>query len=278
MDAARTAKRLGADEALIIYRRDREHMPAHDFEAVEALDEGVEMHWLRTIRQIDESMFKVEVMELDEDGYPQPTGRFEQLEVDTLIMALGQDVDTDFLQTVPGLEFKKDGTVLVGPDMMTGYPGLFAGGDMVPSERTITVAVGHGKKASRYIDAYLKGTSYIPAPKHEIATSELLNLWYDTDAAQREQAHIPVGQRQTTFDEVIGGLDEESARYEAQRCLSCGNCFECDACLGCCPEDAVIKLGVGKRYRFDYDLCTGCRICAEQCPCAAIEMVAEPIT
>ena len=276
MDAARTAKRLGADEALIIYRRDREHMPAHDFEAVEALDEGVEMHWLRTIRQIDESMFKVEVMELDEAGYPQPTGRFEQLEVDTLIMALGQDVDTDFLQTVPGLEFKKDGTVLVGPDMMTGYPGLFAGGDMVPSERTITVAVGHGKKASRYIDAYLKGTSYIPAPKHEIATSELLNLWYDTDAAQREQAHIPVSQRQTTFDEVIGGLDEESARYEAQRCLSCGNCFECDACLGCCPDDAVIKLGVGKRYRFDYDLCTGCRICAEQCPCAAIEMVAEP--
>lgn len=277
MDAARTAKRLGADEALIIYRRDREHMPAHDFEATEAMEEGVEMHWLRTIREIDESTYKVEVMELDESGYPQPTGRFEELEVDTLIMALGQDVDTAFLESVPDLEFKKDGTVLVGPDMMTGHPGLFAGGDMVPSERTVTVAVGHGKKASRYIDAYLRGTRYVPVPKHSLAAFELLQLWYDTDAAQRQQAHIEVERRTSTFDEVVGGLDEPAARYEAKRCLSCGNCFECDACLGSCPEDAVIKLGVGRRYRFDYDLCTGCRICAEQCPCAAIEMQPEPV-
>jgi NADPH-dependent glutamate synthase beta subunit-like oxidoreductase len=250
-------------------------MPAHDFEAVEAMEEGVEMHWLRTIRDIDDTTTRVEVMELDESGYPQPTGRYEELEVDTFIMALGQDVDTGFLNSVEGLDFKKDGTVVVGPDMMTGHDGLFAGGDMVPSERTITVAVGHGKKASRHIDAWLRGTTYAPAPKHEIATSELLSLWYETDAAQREQEHISVERRRSTFDEVIAGFDETSARYEAKRCLSCGNCFECDACLGSCPEDAVIKLGVGKRYRFDYDLCTGCRICAEQCPCAAIEMIPE---
>ena len=125
MDAARTAKRLGAEEALIIYRRTREQMPAHDFEAVEAMEEGIEMHWLRTIKEIDETTYKVEVMELDDSGYPQPTGRFEDLEVDTLIMALGQDVDTGFLQGVPGLEFQKDGVVQVGPDMMTGRVGLF---------------------------------------------------------------------------------------------------------------------------------------------------------
>jgi Pyruvate/2-oxoacid:ferredoxin oxidoreductase delta subunit len=176
---------------------------------------------------------------------------------------------------VPDLVFKKDGTVEVDQNMMTGHTGLFAGGDMVPSERTVTVAMGHGKKAARNIDGFLRADPYVPGEKHELASSDLINLWYDTDAGQREQDHIDVELRQTTFDEVIGGLDQEQARFEARRCMSCGNCFECDACLGSCPEDAVIKLGVGKRYRFDYDLCTGCRICAEQCPCAAIEMIPE---
>ncbi|HSM30996.1 MAG TPA: 4Fe-4S binding protein, partial [Woeseiaceae bacterium] len=62
----------------------------------------------------------------------------------------------------------------------------------------------------------------------------------------------------------------------SQRCLSCGNCFECDGCYGACPEGAVIKLGPGRRYRFDYALCTGCAVCYEQCPCHAIEMIDEP--
>ena len=74
---------------------------------------------------------------------------------------------------------------------------------------------------------------------------------------------------------MVGGLSAEEAVYESGRCLSCGNCFECDGCLGACPEDAVIKLGVGSRYRFDYDRCTGCGACFEQCPVHAIEMVSE---
>jgi Pyruvate/2-oxoacid:ferredoxin oxidoreductase delta subunit len=77
------------------------------------------------------------------------------------------------------------------------------------------------------------------------------------------------------FREVLGGLSEAAARFEAQRCLSCGNCFECDGCYGACPEDAVIKLGKGNRYRFDLTKCTGCAVCFEQCPCHAIEMVPE---
>ena len=156
MDAARTAKRLGADEALIIYRRTREQMPAHDFEADEAIEEGIRIHWLRTIKQIDGTTFTVERMKLDEKGFPQPTGEFETLEADSLILALGQDTDTGFVKNIPGIEFKRDGTVIVGPDMQTGCPGVFAGGDMVPFDRTVTTAVGHGKKAARSIDAWLR--------------------------------------------------------------------------------------------------------------------------
>ncbi|MBT6095692.1 MAG: NAD(P)-binding protein, partial [Rhodospirillaceae bacterium] len=160
MDVARTAKRLGVDSSMIVYRRSRDEMPAHDFEATEAEEEGVMIHWLRTIKQIDETTFTVEKMEIDVNGRPQPTGEFEEIEADTLILALGQDVDTSFLDETLGVEVAKDGVVSVNAQMMTGRDGLFAGGDMVPSERTVTVAVGHGKKAARHIDAWLKGESY----------------------------------------------------------------------------------------------------------------------
>ena len=276
MDAARVAKRLGAEEALIIYRRDRAHMPAHDFEAEEALEEGVKIHWLRTIKQIDQSTFTVEVMEIDDAGRPRPTGRYETLEADALILALGQETDSSFLRKVSGVGFKPDGTVIVDDNMMTGHPGLFAGGDMVPAERTVTIAVGHGKKAARCIDAYLHGTTYQKPPRHPVVGFERLHVWYFTEAPQREQPELEPDKRATTFDEVVRGLSEPEAVYEAKRCLSCGNCYECDGCYAACPEDAIIKLGPGKRYRFDYDLCTGCAVCYEQCPCHAIEMIPEP--
>jgi formate dehydrogenase beta subunit len=277
MDAARVAKRLGADEALIIYRRDREHMPAHAFEADEAIEEGVKIHWLRTIKEIDQTRFTVEVMEVDANGRPQPTGQFETLEADSLILALGQDVDTGFLQRAPGIEFKKDGTVIVDERMMTGHTGIFAGGDMVPSERTVTVAVGHGKKAARHIDAWLRGAAYHKEPKHEIASFDKLHLWYFTDAEQRPQDQLDRSKRTSGFEEVVQGLKKKEALFEAKRCLSCGNCFECDGCFGACPERAVIKLGKGRGYRYDYDLCTGCAVCYEQCPCHAIDMISESL-
>jgi len=275
MDAARVARRLGADEALIVYRRTRAQMPAHVEEAEDAEREGVRINWLRTITAFDGPALTVEVMELDESGYPRPTGRFETLAADTVILALGQQTDTAFLREVPGVEFESDGTVLVSSSLMTGSPGVFAGGDMVPSERTVTVGVGHGKKAARHIDAYLRGAVAASPPKHELATFDSLHLWYFGDAARRQQPELAPGERVADFGEVVGGLSVEEATYEARRCLSCGNCFECDGCLGACPEVAVIKLGVGHRYKFDYDRCTGCGACFEQCPVHAIEMVPE---
>ncbi len=156
MDAARVARRMGADEALIVYRRTREQMPAHLDEAEDAEREGVRIHWLRTISTFDGPELQVELMELDESGYPQPTGRFETLAADTVILALGQESDTAFLRQVPGVEIARDGSVQVSASLQTGSPGVFAGGDMVPSEQTVTVGVGHGKKAARHIDAWLR--------------------------------------------------------------------------------------------------------------------------
>jgi NADPH-dependent glutamate synthase beta subunit-like oxidoreductase len=275
MDAARVAKRLGADEALIVYRRTREQMPAHEEEAEDAEREGVRINWLRTITAFDGPELQIEVMELDESGFPQPTGRMETLAADTVILALGQESETSFLRALPGVEFDPDGTVRVSASLMTGAPGVFAGGDMVPSERTVTVGVGHGKKAAHHIDAWLRGAPAASEPKHPVATFDSLHLWYFGDAARGQQPELEPEDRVTGFEEVVGGLSAEAAKYEAGRCLSCGNCFECDGCLGACPEDAVIKLGVGHRYRFDDDRCTGCGACFEQCPVHAIEMFPE---
>ena len=274
MDAARTAKRLGY-EPLIIYRRDREHMPATPEEADEAAAEGVKFHWLRSIKTIDATSFTVEVMDLDAAGKPRPTGHLETIEADALVLALGQDVDSGFLEQVTGLARRADGAIEVSPELMTGHDGVFAGGDMIPSERTVTVAIGHGKKAARSIDAYLRGARVEVPPKHAIAAFGMLHLPFGTDAPQRAQPRLDSAARASSFVEVVSGLDDRAVAFEAQRCLSCGNCYECDGCYGACPEDAVVKLGPGKRYRYDYDRCTGCAVCFEQCPCHAIEMIEE---
>jgi len=106
LDVARTAKRLGATEAVIVYRRTRERMPAHDFEVEEALQEGVLIKWLSTIKQADGASITVEKMALDAKGFPQPTGEFETLAADSVVLALGQDVDLSLLDGVPGLELR----------------------------------------------------------------------------------------------------------------------------------------------------------------------------
>ena len=275
IDVARTAKRLGATEAIIVYRRNREKMPAHDFEVEEALQEGVMVKWLSTIKQADGGTLTVERMELDDKGNPQPTGEFESLEADSLVLALGQDVDLSLLEGVQGLEVN-NGVVKVDPlTMMTGHPGLFAGGDMVPADRNVTIAVGHGKKAARNIDAWLRGETIVPVVKHAPATLERINSWYYSDAPKTVRPQLEIARRTSSFDEVQGGLTESNALFEARRCLSCGNCFECDNCYGVCPDNAVIKLGPGKRFEFNYDYCKGCGICASECPCGAIDMVPE---
>ena len=275
IDVARTAKRLGATEAIIVYRRNREKMPAHDFEVEEALQEGVMVKWLSTIKQAEGGTLTVEKMVLDDKGNPQPTGELETLEADSLVLALGQDVDLSLLQGVDGLA-TRDGVVQVDPaTMMTGHPGLFAGGDMVPAARNVTIAVGHGKKAARHIDAWLRGQTLSAAPKHAVASFERINSWYYSDAPKTVRPQLEIARRTSSFDEVQGGLTEGNALFESRRCLSCGNCFECDNCYGVCPDNAVIKLGVGKRFQFNYDYCKGCGICAAECPCGAIEMVAE---
>lgn len=277
IDVARSAKRLGA-EPLIIYRRTRDKMPAHDYEVEEALQEGVSVKWLSTITEVEGNKeIKIEKMKLDENGNPQPTGEFETVKADTVVLALGQNVDQSLIDNIKGLNIEK-GIVQVDAFMRTNIPGIYAGGDMVPGDRNVTAAIGHGYKAAYAIDCFLKGIEPKQHPKRTIATFGSLNTWYYSDAPKTVRPMLDLVRRQSTFDEVQHGLTEENALFEARRCMSCGNCLQCDNCYGVCPDNAVIKTGDSNvPYIFNYDYCKGCAVCATECPCGAIRMDPESI-
>jgi len=273
---ARIIKRFDS-EVSVYFPGDKKMMPAYDYETEDALAEGVDVQLFRSISKVENHKVILEKMKV-EKGKAVGTNEFETIEADILIIANRQETDSAFLRAVYGIVINDDGTVNIDSERMTGSEGIFAGGDMLPGEnRSSTIAIGQGKKAARYINGYLKKQSYIKPDKHPTAGYRKLHMWYKTDAPQKEQNKLAPIEAIKNFDEVIAGLSEPEAKFEAQRCLSCGNCFECDGCFGACPEDAIIKLGKGNRYKFNYDACTGCAVCYEQCPCHAIEMIPEPV-
>ena len=273
---SRIIKRFGSEVA-VYFPGDKKLMPAYDYETEDALAEGVDVQLFRSITSVKNNTITLEKMKV-EKGKAVGTNEFETIKADVLITALRQESDSAFLRTYPAIVINEDGTVKIDAQRMTGFTGVFAGGDMLPGEnRSSTIAIGHGKKAARYINGYLSQQPYLRADKHPTAGYRKLHMWYETEAPQREQDKLAPAEAIKSFDEIVGGLGEPAARFEAQRCLSCGNCFECDGCFGACPEDAIIKLGKGNRYQFNYDACTGCAVCFEQCPCHAIEMIPEPV-
>lgn len=276
VDVARSLRRMGADP-IIVYRRNRDKMPANEEEMDDAIKEGIQVKWLSTIAQSEGEKLKIEKMVLDDNGKPQPTGEFDELSADSVVLAIGQNVDLSVVKKVEGLQLEKDAVTVDKDNMMTSVDGIFAAGDMVPGDRTVTAAIGMGKHAARGVNAYLKGTKYTRAQKHEDARFEDMHPWYYTDAPKTVRPQIELARRTNTFDEVQHGLTEENAIFEARRCLSCGNCMECDNCYGVCPDSAVVKLGPGKGYEFNYDYCKGCGVCAQECPCGHIKMVPEKI-
>ena len=276
VDVARSLRRLGA-EPIIVYRRNRDKMPANEEEMDGAIAEGIQVKWLSTISQAQGESLKIEKMALDDSGRPQPTGEYEELPADGVILAIGQNVDMSAVKKVDGIKCEKDAVIVNTATYMTDVPGIFAAGDMVPGDRTVTAAIGMGKHAARGVNAFLNGKEYKVMPKHDDARFEDMHPWYYTDAPKTVRPEIELARRTQTFDEVQHGLTEENAIFEARRCLSCGNCMECDNCYGVCPDNAVIKLGPGKGYDFNYDYCKGCGVCAQECPCGHIEMVPEKI-
>ena len=272
MDVARTAKRLGATEAIVVYRRTRERMPAHEFEVEEAEEEGVMMRWLSTIKQADEGKLVLEKMELDETGFPQPTGELEELEADSVVLALGQEADLSLLDGVPGLEVD-DGVVQGRPepdDRPRWHLRRRRHGPGRAHRDRRRRARQEGRPLHRRLAARARVRAAAQARAGELRQAQHLVL---RRRAPRPQPAARAGPPQLDLrrGQCIG-LDESNALYEARRCLSCGNCFSCDNCYGVCPDNAVLKLSEAAAanvngYEIDLDFCKGCGMCVSECPC-----------
>lgn len=233
MDACRTAVRLGAQQVYVVYRRTRNEMPAEELEINEAEEEGVIYKFLTNPAEIlgengKVTALKLQVMELgepDESGRRSPVpveGKFEILPVDSVIMAIGQKADVSGLD---GIELNKKGIIAADETTFsTNLDGVFAVGDATNKGASIAIAaIGEADKASYVIDSYLKG-NVIPYRKpyvsERVVTPEML-----ADREKQSRGKMPVrdaAERKNDFKEITLGFDEETARKEAARCLSCG--------------------------------------------------------
>ncbi|MBO6056390.1 MAG: NAD(P)-binding protein [Alphaproteobacteria bacterium] len=268
IDAARTALRLGAEDVKIVYRRTINNMPAHETEIQDALSEGIEILCLRTISSINGKKVILDKMDYDEEnGILSRSGKNEMIVADSVIFAIGQAVECSFLQGIEGISVSEKGLIDVDNCMMTGLKGVFAGGDAILGKRTVTHAIGYGKKAAKCIDAFLQGRDYVPNSKNEVANFKKLNTEYYKKDERKEVSRLG----NLDFEEKDVSYSNNEIIQEAMRCFSCGNCFHCDNCYSYCPDNAIIKHEDGT-LEINYDYCKGCGICASECPCGAIKM------
>ena len=302
IDAARTAKRLGAERVMILYRRTRFEMPALPEEVRAAEKEGIEFHFLVAPKRIIGENGRVTAIECLRMrlGEPDATGRRRPIpisfsehlyEVDTVIPAIGQVPETS---CIPSQIANKYGLISVNPDTLeTNIPGVFAGGDVATGPASIIQAVGSGKRAAYSIHRYLSGEDLLSKMENYEEFTWVKDWSRLAEKPRRYEA--PEVKPRLSFEEVSRYLEEvkRNAMFEAFRCLECGPCSECLAktdfceeekaiidenrCSGCgtcilvCPYGAISKNEQGVA-QVDEELCKGCGICAARCPEQAIEM------
>jgi len=237
LDAARTSWRLGAKEVTIIYRRSRKEMPANDIEIEEAGKEGVVFHYLAApVKLMGEKgrlthleYLEMELGEPDESGRRRPVpkeGTETVIEVDNVINAIGQFPVTDFLKA-DGVGLSRWNTIEVVNDITgeTNIEGVFAGGDAVTGASILVEAVGAGRRTARSIHLYLSGEDISLPEKVITKKSQLPDVEELKEVKESERIHMPelsVDDRRLSFKEVELGLDENMAKGESDRCLSCG--------------------------------------------------------
>ena len=254
IDTARTALRLGASSVSIIYRRTRAEMPAFGEEVESALEEGVDLQILAAPKQILQSGDKLKIecmrMELgepDESGRRRPVeipGSEYVVEVDLLILGIGQKPELDFFQEDSKLKLNRWETLQV--DEKTGattWKGVFAGGDVVRGPANIVEAIADGRRVAKAIDAYIKGEQFCPQDD----TQEVISISKEELKSRKEKilkrqrmSAIPLEKSMSSFNEVHTGYTEEMAKKEAQRCLFCGVCSWCGLCKKVCEADAIL--------------------------------------
>lgn len=278
IDCARVLRRLGA-KATIVYRRSQAEMPAHREETEMARAEGVEFIFLASPKEIygQADVSGIELLKMclgAKDGSgrrrAEPTGETFDLECQSVLLAIGESLRIEDLP--PSLVCEKN---LVRTDTAgrTNEAMYFAGGDIIDIQRTVTHAIGSGKRASVAIDGFLKGMENLGNTGGEPIAYSGLNPFYFDHRPRTRRHVVSVDKRISDFIEVVETPSEEEVIYEARRCFNCGLCTECGNCYIFCPDCSIIKNPDDHGYVVDLDYCKGCGICVQECPRGAMEMV-----
>jgi NADPH-dependent glutamate synthase beta subunit-like oxidoreductase len=279
IDAARICKRLGAN-VTILYRRTRKEMPAIDEEVDEAIKEGIVIEFLaapigfRKENGLVAAMraIRMELGEPDASGRRRPVpieGSEFEIPASAVISAVSQAPDFGgFENLIEGKDWVK-----VDDEGATKVDGVWAGGDVIALD-LVTTAVGHGRRAAEAIDRKFTGAPAEPDKRELIPTDRML-LDHYTKTGRHEPVALDLDKRMSGMDvEVNLGLTQAETFDEARRCMSCGYCFDCEKCWMYCQDSAIDKpMEKGGLYIFKLENCTGCRKCAEVCPCGFIDMV-----
>lgn len=278
IDAARVSRRLGA-EVTLVYRRSRSEMPAIKHEVKEAEDEGVRYEFLCNPVSIAPNggglkvtCIRMELKDADASGRPKPVeipGSEFTIEADSVIGALGQRPDLAGMETVNNGK----GWVAADSNGRTGVERVWAGGDITAPVALATTAIGEGRRKAIDIDNALQNREVKEEAPLKVVKSNQMRLDHYEKRPMAVRASVPLADRMGHgFNEVVQGLSFEEAANEAQRCMSCGMCFDCDKCYLYCQDQAIIKLPKGQHFAFKLSNCTGCKKCFEECPCGYIDM------
>ncbi len=254
MDCARTALRLGAEAVQIIYRRTEAEITALPEEIAEAKEEGIVFTMLHSPKAFIGAGGKLTAIELIKNqlGEPDASGRRSpvpvpgseyQVEVDTVILAVGQQPDASCLDGA-NLKLGRSNTIVADPQTLaTDIPGVFAGGDAVTGPKTVIEAIAAGKTAAESIDRYLQGMDLKEGRQFAVEEEDIAPFRFEKEAipAQEQQkaAHSDPAQRSKSFVEVAQAMAVEQAQQEAERCLNCGVCSECLECEKACLASAI---------------------------------------
>jgi formate dehydrogenase major subunit len=284
IDAARIAKRLGAD-VTIVYRRTRAEMPAIEEEIVGAEEEGIKFHFLVAPKELIMNGDKVAQMvcQVTELGEPDASGRRRPVPVEgktitidcsLLIPAISQEPNFDGLDN---LHEGKD-WVKVDEKFQGCLDKTFSGGDVL-NLGLVTIAIYQGRKAAETIHCKFRGVEPEPEPEQEVVKQNRIVMSYYVEKLRAQATHLSPEERVKYLDkEITSTLTEEQVNEEATRCFSCGSCFDCGTCWSMCQDQVIHKpLEKFQRYTYKLDLCKGCNKCAEACPCGYIEMK-DPMT
>jgi NADPH-dependent glutamate synthase beta subunit-like oxidoreductase len=271
VDAARVARRLGA-QVTIVWRRRAEEMPAIRHEVEEAQREGVKIEELAVPSAIATEAGQATGLtcrRVTAAGQPEAGEAELFLPASTIIVAGKPERDYTGLEALRG----ESGTILTNEQGETAVSGTFAAGDDLDMG-IVSAALYRGRRAAETIHMRFRGIQEPAPPAPPVITKDKMRLEYYAKQPRTPIATIAVEERlQSPEREVNLGLTETQAMAEAKRCLSCGMCFECDTCWQYCQEQAIQKpVQKGSPYRIKLEFCTGCKKCAESCPCGYIEM------